>query len=187
MFDPHFLCGWLINTYSIAGPSPPSPLPSSLDSRIRTLFFSFLFLGLLDTDHFSCHPPFPLNNGRCKAQRFFLPLYYYPSSPLLCLDIWTLFPLPLFRFTCLGHFASDTFVSLLSPLYSLLCADLRLYRTTTRVWRRPPGWIVAVRRHAVLVSLPLIDPSSPDPPPPLPPLPFPCFLSPLLCATNSFV
>ena len=54
MFDPHFLCGRLINSmYSVAGPSPPSPLPSSLDSRIWTLFFSFLFLGLLDTDHFS--------------------------------------------------------------------------------------------------------------------------------------
>jgi len=117
------------------------------------------------------------------ASRFlFLPLYHHPLSLFLCL--WTLFSL-LIRFTCLGRFATDTFISRSSPPFIFQFADLQTHRTITRVWRRPPGWIVAVRRHAVLVILPW--PPRWTLPPPLPPLLFPSFFSPLLCLTDSSV
>jgi len=160
-----FLCARLIDsTCSIS-----SPLPFSLDLWIRT--FSFLFL---------------FSDSWIRIISF----VHFPSAFLLpppSVSLHTVFLSSLLRFTCLGRFASDISTSASLPCLCLPHADLSLYRTITRVWRRPPGWTVAVQRRAVLVFLPLVGPSRWTAPPPLPPLPFPSFFSPLLCGTNGFV
>ena len=110
----------------------PLPLPSSLPLRLlftELILLLPLLLGLLDTDHLS-------------PSLFFL-LFS------LCIAITILCSLHFHVPRTLRHGHSHFTLLLWCPH-----ADVYLHRTITRVWRRPPGWTVAVRRHAVLVILP---------------------------------
>ena len=142
------LCSKLIgSTCSIPLPPPPPLLPGLLDTDLISLLpFPLAFL---DMDHFF-YPHFPSSS---------LPF----SIPLPHFCVWTFGQYLLSSSVSRALDASPrtpSFRSFLCPHISR--ADLRFSRTITRVWRRPPGWIVAVRRRAVLVFLPLLplDPSS---------------------------